>query len=149
MGDHLNLEHEISSIVVPTAYGTVIESARKTGRWNWYVYGSERGEAKTGRRDLLPSDIALEMEWRRQRWPREDGSYACSWLGTRSNIHVQEFPFMSLQIRSQIRIKIWMKPLRSEIDDDSSSQQLRFCLGYRDKTFVTLFCFPVNTTEDP
>lgn len=28
----LDLEHEISSLVVPTAYGTVIESARKTGR---------------------------------------------------------------------------------------------------------------------
>lgn len=32
MGDHLDLEHEISSLVVPTAYGTVIESARITGR---------------------------------------------------------------------------------------------------------------------
>lgn len=28
----LDLEHEISSLVVPTAYGTVIESARKTRR---------------------------------------------------------------------------------------------------------------------
>lgn len=51
MGDHLDLEHEISSLAVPTAYGTVIKYARKTGRWNGSVYGSERREAKTVRRD--------------------------------------------------------------------------------------------------
>ena len=58
------------SLVVPTAYGTVIESVQLVDEMGIYMEAHEgkqrRGEGITDRAfdtlDLIPSDIALEME---------------------------------------------------------------------------------------
>lgn len=68
--EDLLADHEISSLVVPTAYGTVIESVQLVDEMGIYMEAHEgkqrRGEGITDRAfdtlDLIPSDIALEME---------------------------------------------------------------------------------------